>query len=308
MKRIICLLVLLVAAAACDKPRTIPDGDLKNIVREIFILNAYCDGQKANLIADSMDIYTPVFEKYGYNPHDLMFTINSMSRRKSIRFTDILDEVIDSLEKEGNVVFGRVAMIDSVDRVLARRYRQTVFSDSVPRRLTKASDLDKPDLVFPVRKGSYEITFTYLIDSTDNTPYLQYYHQLIDTTGRNTDRTFRSYSKKERKSEKITFDVTRDDVTELRMFLARTGSTASSLRKKGKKQPLRTALTIDSLTVTYYLPKDVARDSILRETFSVPAYLSRPAQKTNERDPENLSPLRPDPAGAAARRDTLVRQ
>lgn len=94
IKRLICLLCVAVTAAACNRPRNIPDEKLIAITREIFLANAYRDSPKSGFSqADTVDFYTPIFEKYGYKPSDLSYTINNLSRRKSVRFTDILEEV-----------------------------------------------------------------------------------------------------------------------------------------------------------------------------------------------------------------------
>ena len=304
MKRIICLIIISVAALACNKPKTIPDDQLKTIVREIYLTNAYCDagvGFITGVGADSLDIYSPIFEKYGYEPRDLMYTIDNLSRRKSIRFTDIIDEVVQSLEAEGQVVFDAVAMLDSVDNILGRRYKKEVYKDSVSRHLTKASNMEKPDLTLPVTLGRYEIIFSYALDTTDKNSYLQYTHQIVDSAGKMQDQLFRSYVKGERRKEKVAFEVTKDNATELKIFLARTGLKAPAVR---------TDLTVDSLTVTYFLPQQEARDSLSREIFPLPAELSflTSSKKTKKRDPKDFVTLRPDTTGTAQRRDSLLRQ
>ena len=62
-----------------------------------------------------MDFYTPIFEKYGYKPSDLSYTINNLSRRKSVRFTDILEEVARRLDREDSLMKARIATLDTVD-------------------------------------------------------------------------------------------------------------------------------------------------------------------------------------------------
>ena len=47
IKRLICLLCVAVTAAACNRPRNIPDEKLIAITREIFLANAYRDSPKS---------------------------------------------------------------------------------------------------------------------------------------------------------------------------------------------------------------------------------------------------------------------
>ena len=154
IKRLICLLCVAVTAAACNRPRNIPDEKLIAITREIFLANAYRDSPKSGFSqADTVDFYTPIFEKYGYKPSDLSYTINNLSRRKSVRFTDILEEVARRLDREDSLMKARIATLDTVDSRTMNRYRRVVYSDST-RRLRRLSDPDKPDIVLPVRPAT----------------------------------------------------------------------------------------------------------------------------------------------------------
>ena len=64
IKRLICLLCVAVTAAACNRPRNIPDEKLIAITREIFLANAYRDSPKSGFSqADTVDFYTPIDRK-----------------------------------------------------------------------------------------------------------------------------------------------------------------------------------------------------------------------------------------------------
>ena len=76
MRRLFCLLAALLVFAACDKPKNIPDDKLTAIVGDLFLANAYWDIHgDYRFIRDSIDIYSPIFEQYGFTPKDFMFTI-----------------------------------------------------------------------------------------------------------------------------------------------------------------------------------------------------------------------------------------
>ena len=258
IKRLICLLCVAVTAAACNRPRNIPDEKLIAITREIFLANAYRDSPKSGFSqADTVDFYTPIFEKYGYKPSDLSYTINNLSRRKSVRFTDILEEVARRLDREDSLMKARIATLDTVDSRTMNRYRRVVYSDST-RRLRRLSDPDKPDIVLPVRPGRYQVAFKYDLDTSSRNGNLRYTHYQFDTTdGTKGSFYYLGYIKGAQKQEIFSFDVTDPKTNEVRISLA----TSPSDKEKS------IALRIDSKTITYFLPLREAADSLIREIF-----------------------------------------
>ena len=221
IKRLICLLCVAVTAAACNRPRNIPDEKLIAITREIFLANAYRDSPKSGFSqADTVDFYTPIFEKYGYKPSDLSYTINNLSRRKSVRFTDILEEVARRLDREDSLMKARIATLDTVDSRTMNRYRRVVYSDST-RRLRRLSDPDKPDIVLPVRPGRYQVAFKYDLDTSSRNGNLRYTHYQFDTTdGTKGSFYYLGYIKGAQKQEIFSFDVTDPKTNEVRISLA----------------------------------------------------------------------------------------
>lgn len=163
-----------------------------------------------------MDFYTPIFEKYGYKPSDLSYTINNLSRRKSVRFTDILEEVARRLDREDSLMKARIATLDTVDSRTMNRYRRVVYSDST-RRLRRLSDPDKPDIVLPVRPGRYQVAFKYDLDTSSRNGNLRYTHYQFDTTdGTKGSFYYLGYIKGAQKQEIFSFDVTDPKTNEVR--------------------------------------------------------------------------------------------
>ena len=112
MRRLFCLLAALLVFAACDKPKNIPDDKLTAIVGDLFLANAYWDIHgDYRFIRDSIDIYSPIFEQYGFTPKDFMFTIENLSKRKSVKFTDILQAALDTLQAGGRPWFDAIARL-----------------------------------------------------------------------------------------------------------------------------------------------------------------------------------------------------
>jgi len=139
MTRRLLILILALASCACNRSRNIPDDELVAITRDIFLSNAFRESLLSGIpMTDSVDIYTPIFEKYGYEPEDFNYTVRNLSKRKSVRFTDIIDEVTASLAREDSLLQKRVALLDTIDRRIDERYRQTVYEDS-SRRVVRRS-------------------------------------------------------------------------------------------------------------------------------------------------------------------------
>ena len=305
-------MVLAAVAASCHRARTIPDDKLVSITREIYLANAFRGSTFYPLSqSDSVDIYTPIFEKYGYEPSDLSYTIRNLSKRKSVRFTDIIDRVTEQLAREDSLLAARVALLDTIDVRIDMLYREVVHADTAVRVLTRTSDTDKPEISIPARPGRYEIEFVYDRDTADRNNTLQYAHFVVDTTGDKSSFLYRNYLKNTRKRETAEavlperFPNGRVPRT-LELCLAAV-SGRSAGKKDGKEKP-KTSLKIDSLRVTYYLPREEAYARFARETMPESILDSLKKDTTYVRIPEKIvSPCDSDTAGVVARRDTLVR-
>lgn len=152
--------------AACERHKIIPDKTLAAIFHDAFVTNAYIENQRFQ--TDSLDIYSPIFESYGYTVEDVQYTIGNFSKRKSARLGDIVEETIKQLEEEGLYYEREVAVLDTIDNIARRTFRRTVYTDSlirVPRlRDTGLLRITIDD----IRPGDYRIDFDYRIDSLDD--------------------------------------------------------------------------------------------------------------------------------------------
>lgn len=86
MTRRLLILILALASCACNRSRNIPDDELVAITRDIFLSNAFRESLLSGIpMTDSVDIYTPIFEKYGYEPGRISTTRSetSLSARAS---------------------------------------------------------------------------------------------------------------------------------------------------------------------------------------------------------------------------------
>ena len=83
-----------------------------------------------------------------------MFTIENLSKRKSVKFTDILQAALDTLQAGGRPWFDAIARRDSVNKIAAELFKKQVYFDSLPQHYTRLSRTeDKPTVTLAVEPG-----------------------------------------------------------------------------------------------------------------------------------------------------------
>lgn len=154
--------VLAVATTGCKRDRVIPDDTLADIFYEAFLTNSYIGVEYMN--TDSLQIYEPIFRKYGYTSEDVRYTVGNFSRRKSARLGNVVEQAITRLDTEGKELERQVMILDTISNVAVREFTRDVLTDSLIR-VTKAADSVKLFVaVAPVQTGSYEISYEYTDD------------------------------------------------------------------------------------------------------------------------------------------------
>ena len=168
MKRIIAYLsvaVLLLTSVGCQPSREIPDEDLIKIFHDAYLANAYI-GEKG-ITEDSIDLYEPIFKRYGYSVEDMQHTLKTFSKRKSALLSDLMVEVSRQLEEEARIEGRKIVVLDTIDNVAKRRYTRTVYEDSLIR-VKRLRDTSKLRITIKdLTTGDYTISFDYLIDTLD---------------------------------------------------------------------------------------------------------------------------------------------
>ena len=161
----ILLLAAAVAAAACARHRIIPDEKLAMIFRDAFLVNAYLSTE--SLSGDSLNVYEPIFDRYGYTVEDVQYTVASFSRRKSARLGDVVNRAADLLEQEGLIYDREVAVLDTVNNIARRRFTRTLRSDSL-LRVERLRDTGLLRIRIPeVRPGDYAVSYRCLLYTSD---------------------------------------------------------------------------------------------------------------------------------------------
>ena len=157
--------VAAVLPVSCSKPRIIPDSTLSEMFYEAFLTNAYIG--EMGVRKDSMAIYEPIFDKYGYTVEDLQYTIGNFSKRKSARLGNVVEVAIARLEAEGSFYERETAILDTIDARARRRFSRTLYADTLVT-VYKLSDTVRLHIVIDsLQRGEYEVSYSYNIDSLD---------------------------------------------------------------------------------------------------------------------------------------------
>ena len=251
--RTLVLALASIALASCNKPRVIPDDELADIFYDVYLTNAYVDRQGIDL--DSMMLYEPIFEKYGYTVEDLHLTINSFSKRKSARLSDAVEMAIQRLELESDLLNAQVADLDTINAIARRLTVQRIYFDTTIR-MRSLSDTARMKRHIPIpRAGEYLVEYYYQIDSTDKNPSHRSVGYFLDSAKHRSKYYTSRYRRQTRDKYSHSF-IADSSVVELVLELCNLNA-----------QPKRPHFTIDSLTVKYYLPREEALDSLTALNF-----------------------------------------
>lgn len=266
MNRIFLGFVMLLAAlmtVGCRQHKTISDRELSQIIADILVTNTYVT--RNHILTDSLDIYTPVFQKYGYTIDDFKYTMENFARRKSMKLGDIVNEAVKKLEKERKIYEDRLTVIDSVNDKSQRFFAQKI--DSINRiTVRKISDTSKLRLKLPCVEGVYNLSFRYTIDSTDTNYGLRSIFCFVDSLDKRREVGSQWISSRTSRRIKTTAYID-GGAKDLFVYLVRYGDKIST-----------PSLTIDSVEIVHqpFVEDAVKRytDSMLKFKLSVEQFRS----------------------------------
>ncbi len=263
MKKFISILLLCpLLIVGCRQRQVIPDNELAQIFRDAFVVNAYTAERKVKL--DSLNIYEPIFESYGYTVEDVQYTIGNFSKRKSARLGDVVEEAIVILESEGMEFAREVAILDTVRAISQRRMQSTMLKrDSI--LVTSLSDSSTLRLhISPARVGDYDKSFDYLIDSLDEN--VGAYRTLAWFSNRDNELVSKSPDRKKRLHESVSYIQRAKVLTHTKKLEANEEYrylTVELVNFLGKKRAPH--IKIRNLQVVYTPPAEVAEDMLFEK-------------------------------------------
>jgi len=120
---------------SCSRERVIPTATLADIYEEMYLLDqSVMKHRPASGLTDTLKIYEPILEKYGYTVEDYYLSLKTYLKRPD-KFEDVFDICIRNLE-------ARKAALESIIRAEERSLEVFRFRDSV---LTAVCDSSRSD-------------------------------------------------------------------------------------------------------------------------------------------------------------------
>lgn len=126
MKKLLHIVLLLaVLAVSCHKgPERIPRGDMEDIMYEVLMQDQYLkQHQELRKQADTSLVYEGVFEKYGYDTDDFLYSL-AYYLEDPARMDKVMQKVEKRLNREGQVV-GEEAQFEAWRDRFMRLYEMT---------------------------------------------------------------------------------------------------------------------------------------------------------------------------------------
>ena len=100
MKRILHIVLVLLAAAACQGPRVIPKDTLTDIYTDMFLADQMVRAENVPRVRmDTLLLYEAVFQKYGYDTDDYLNSVRHYLKDPE-RFGKVFENVAKRLEGE----------------------------------------------------------------------------------------------------------------------------------------------------------------------------------------------------------------
>ncbi len=249
------LVIMVTGALSCGRRgKIITDEKLAYIFRDIYLTNSYNQQHRPPNL-DSLNIYEPVFAKYGYTTEDVQLTIGNFAKRKSARLSDVVDQAIEMLDTDARFYQNRIAVYDTVGMVARERYQTVVYTDSLIE-IRKIADTSRLRIVIPLKTpGTYEVSYNYIVDSTDRNNNLRINNYLLDDRGR-------QYLNNTRRLKRFENDAV------FASFTAGENHRKLVIDLNGyPKDMTKPNMTVSNLVVKRFLPDRTARDSMARQWF-----------------------------------------
>ena len=290
MKRLLICALVVLSIFGCSRRKEIDDKTLALIFRDAYITNAYLGVNYMNL--DSILIYEPILDKYGFTPEDFRYTIGNFSRRKSAQLGRVLKEAENQIAGYAAIYEKKVVVLDTIKNVAIRSFKRTIRRDSLIEIKTKADTSKLQLIVDPLQPGSYSIRYKYTYEKEEVKKKRR--SKKSTTTTYNDENVLRgamyvvtgsgshrnNYSYNLRKEESIRRTITAD--TSARQLIITFAKPSDARHKLGKPK-----ITITDLEINYTPDADMAIDSLFKRYIDIKIFDD--AFFTNQKDSLALS-------------------
>lgn len=263
MKRVLIITLTLLCIVSCARKKEIDDQTLAKIFSEAYISNAYLGINYFNI--DSVQIYEPILERYGYTPEDLRYTIGNFSRRKSAQLGRVLKDAEEQIKVFADIYEKEVVILDTIKNVAVRSMQRVVCKDSLIS-VKKLADTSKLKLVVePLQPGMYSIRYRYTCE-----------REKFKEKGKSKDLALRgainietnngihknNYSYNLRDEENIRRTITTDTASKrLVITFAKTADQSKKMKKPN--------VTVTDLVIEYTPEENLAIDSLFKRYIDI---------------------------------------
>jgi hypothetical protein len=160
MMRKFYIVFILIAFISCSKQRIIPEETLVEIVYKMYITDAVLVTHSSSiLLQDSMKIYEPLVEKFGYNFDDLRRTFLQYTAQDG-KLQSVLDKVNQKIAAEKEI-YQPIARIEK----LSENMNVGADSISVVSRTVNKHNIE----VKLSEQGVYDVSASYFFYKNDST-------------------------------------------------------------------------------------------------------------------------------------------
>lgn len=128
---IVAFVLLALTVLSCGKARVISRGKLEDIYVEMFLRDQWLrDNPEIKRTADTLLVYEPIFNRYGYTTDDYLKTVEHYMREPD-KYAKILRKSAKKLEKKEKEL---QKAIDAIERASRLRLSPISSSDTLLRR------------------------------------------------------------------------------------------------------------------------------------------------------------------------------
>ena len=126
------IVALFMVVASCRGPRTIPRDTLGDIFHDMFLQDQQIKNDASlRRIADTSLVYEGIFQQYGYDTDDYLYTINKYIHKPD-RFAKVFEKVSERLTDEAKDIKKELEFRDWQKKFLAI-YSHRIDTTSLPR-------------------------------------------------------------------------------------------------------------------------------------------------------------------------------
>lgn len=274
MKRSFALIAALLWLAACsddDKPKTIPEKDLRAIFRETLLVDAYLSVTEDRSLADNdtLSFFRPALEKRGYTPEDLRYTVGRNAQRKSDVMSALMDDILKEFQHEKDIL-DRLHRRDRQWDSLALAYTtDTLLRRDSVLRMNAPGDSVRFRFTVPVKEeGTYKLAFRYRKDSSDRNDRYELFARLTPAgEGKPYEVRLPGYLFVQDRPTPYTYNRTFSPAS-----VREAEFRVRAFNLKDRRSVRKPALELDSLLVTYVPPVEEARGRYFRYKTTIKSF------------------------------------